>query len=81
MPRVVLTLESNPEGIPQATRVRTVLDAEDVATSVDFQKSYTKIKSRLTSVSAKLFRFQVSPSAGSRNLSVKDANLLTLISG
>jgi len=67
MPRVVITLESNPEGngdgiIPGAARIRTVLDAEDVATSVDFQKSYTKIKSRLTSVSAKLFRFKVSAS-------------------
>ena len=48
MPRFVLALET-----PAS---RTVLDMEDVTTSVDYQhRQYAKIKSRLTSVSVKLF--------------------------
>ena len=47
IPRGVVILESR--------RVRTVIDAEDVTTSVDFQDSYTKIKSRLTSISARMY--------------------------
>jgi vacuolar protein sorting-associated protein 13B len=48
MPRFVLALET-----PSS---RTVLDMEDVTTSVDYQhRQYAKIKSRLTSVSVKLF--------------------------
>jgi vacuolar protein sorting-associated protein 13B len=48
MPRFVLSLETQSS--------RTILDMEDVTTSVDYQlRQYAKIKSRLTSVSVKLF--------------------------
>lgn len=48
MPRFVLSLETAVS--------RTVLDMEDVTTSVDYQHcQYAKIKSRLTSISVKLF--------------------------
>jgi hypothetical protein len=48
MPRFLLSLET--------PFCRTVLDMEDVTTSVDYQhRQYAKIKSRLTSVSVKLF--------------------------
>lgn len=48
MPRFVLSLET--------AEARSVLDMEDVTTSVDYQhRRFAKIKSRLTSICAKLF--------------------------